>query len=116
MVKGFRKKKGIDYDEIFSLVVKMSSIRIIFSLAASLDLEIEKIDVKIAFLHGHLEEEIYIEQPEGFQVKGKEDYVCRLKKSLYDLKQAPRQWCKKFESVMGEQGYMKTTYRSLCFC
>jgi len=50
-----------------------------------------------------------MEQPEGFQVKGKEDYVCRLKKSLYGFKQAPRQWYKKFEFVMGEQGYMKTT-------
>ena len=66
-------------------------------------------DVKTAFLHGDLEEEIYMEQPEGFQQKGKEDYVCKLKKSLYGLKQAPRQWYKKFESVMGEQGYKKTT-------
>ncbi|KAK0597070.1 hypothetical protein LWI29_021536 [Acer saccharum] len=50
-----------------------------------------------------------MEQPEGFMVKGKEDYVCKLRKSLYGLKQAPRQWYKKFESVMGEQGYWKTT-------
>ncbi|CAL5342497.1 unnamed protein product [Camellia sinensis] len=73
------------------------------------DLEIEQMDVKTAFLHGDLEEEIYMGQPEGFRVKGKEDYVCQLKKSLYGLKQAPRQWYKKFESVMEKQGYMKTT-------
>jgi hypothetical protein len=109
VVKGFRQRKGIDFDEIFSPVVKMSSIRVVLSLAASLDLEIEQMDVKTAFLHGDLEEEIYMEQPEGFKVKGKEDYVCRLKKSLYGLKQAPRQWYKKFESVMEEQGYRKTT-------
>ena len=66
-------------------------------------------DVKTAFLHGDLEEEIYMKQPEGFKVKRKEDYVYRLKKSLYGLKQAPRQWYKKFESVMEEQGYKKTT-------
>jgi transposase InsO family protein len=109
VVKGFRQRKGIDFDEIFSPVVKMSSIRVVLSLAASLDLEIEQMDVKTAFLHGDLEEEIYMEQPEGFRVKGKEDYVCQLKKSLYGLKQAPRQWYKKFESVMEEQGYRKTT-------
>jgi hypothetical protein len=90
VVKGFRQRKGIDFDEIFSHVVKMSSIRVVLGLAASLDLEIEQMDVKTAFLHGDLEEEIYMEQPEGFTVKGKEDYVCRLKKSLYSLKQAPR--------------------------
>ena len=109
VVKGFTQKKGIDFDEIFSPVVKMSSIRVILGLAASLDLEVEQMDVKTAFLHGDLEEEIYMEQPEGFEVKGKENYVCRLRKSLYGLKQAPRQWYKKFESVMGEQGFRKTT-------
>jgi hypothetical protein len=109
VVKGFRQRKGIDFDEIYSPVVKMSSIRVVLSLATSLDLEIEQMDVKTAFLHGDLEEEIYMEQPEGFRVKGKEDYVRRLKKSLYGLKQAPRQWYKKFESVMEEQGYRKTT-------
>ena len=66
-------------------------------------------DVKTTFLHGDLEEEIFMQQLEGFKVKRKEDYVFRLKKSLYGLKQAPRQWYKKFESVMGEQGYKKTT-------
>ncbi|KAG7553078.1 Zinc finger CCHC-type superfamily [Arabidopsis thaliana x Arabidopsis arenosa] len=109
VVKGYGQKKGIDYDEIFSPVVKMSSIRVVLGLAASLDLEVEQMDVKTAFLHGDLEEEIYMVQPEGFMKKGKEDLVCRLKKSLYGLKQAPRQWYKKFESVMGEHGYKKTT-------
>ena len=109
VVKGFNQRKGVDFVEIFSSVVKMSSIRVVLGLAASLDLEIEQMDVKTAFLHGDLEEEIYMEQPEGFIVKGKENYVCKLKKSLYGLKQAPRQWYKKFESVMEEQGYKKTT-------
>ena len=90
-MKGYGQKKGIDYDEIFSPVVKMSSIRVVLGLAASLDLEVEQMDVKTAFLHGDLEEEIYMEQPEGYVKKGKENLVCRLKKSLYGLKQAPRQ-------------------------
>ena len=87
----------------------MSSIRTVLGLAASLNLEIEQMDVKTTFLHGDLEEEIYMEQPEGFKVDGKENFVCKLKKSLYGLKQAPRQWYKKFEFVMEEQGYKKTS-------
>ena len=102
VVKGFSQRKGVDFDEIFSPVVKMTSIRTVLGLAASLDLEVEQMDVKTAFLHGDLEEEIYMEQPEGFKERGKENFFCKLKKSLYGLKQAPRQWYKKFESIMGE--------------
>ena len=115
VVKGFRQKKGIDFEEIFSPVVKMPSIRVVLGLAASLDLEIEQLDVKTAFLHGDLEEEIYMEQPEGFEVKGKEHFVCRLKKSLYGLKQAPRQWYLKFDSFMEDHGYGKTNSDSCVF-
>jgi len=77
-VKGFRQRKEIDLNEIFSPVVKLSSIRIVLSLAATLDLKVEQMDVKTAFLHGDLEEEIYMKQPDGFLVEGKEDHVCRL--------------------------------------
>ena len=67
VVKGFGQRKGIDFDKIFSHVVKMSSISTVLGLAASLNLEIEQMDVKAIFLHGDLEEEIYMEQPEGFK-------------------------------------------------
>ena len=114
VVKGFSQKKGIDLYEIFSLVVKMTSICTMLGLAASLDLEIEQMDVKTTFFHGDLEEEIYMEEPEGFKEKGKKDYVCKLKKSLYSLKQALIQWYKKFESII------KATRRLLhiivCLC
>ncbi|GJX34125.1 putative RNA-directed DNA polymerase [Tanacetum coccineum] len=109
VVKGFSQKRCIDFDKIFSPVVKMGSIRVVLGLAASLDLEVEQMDVKTAFLHGDLDKEIYMEQPEGFQVKGNQGYVCRFQKSLYEFKQAPRQWYKKFESVIGKQGYRKTS-------
>ena len=89
-MKRFNQKKGIDFEEIFSPVVKMSSIQVVLNIAASLNLEVEQLDVKTAFLHGNLEEEIYMWQSEGFKEIGKENLVCRLKKSLYGLKQAPR--------------------------
>ena len=79
----------MDFDEIFAPVVKMTSIRTVLSIAASMNLEVEQMDVKKEFLHDDLEEEIYMQQPEGFVERGKERLVCRLKKSLYGLKQAP---------------------------
>ncbi|KAH9292516.1 hypothetical protein KI387_042298, partial [Taxus chinensis] len=82
---------------------KMTSIRIVLGIVAAEDLHLEQLDVKTAFLHGDLEEELYMQQPEGYEVKGKEEMVCKLKKSLYGLKQAPRQWYKKFDSFMMEQ-------------
>ena len=73
-----------------------------------MDLKVEQLDVKTTFLHGDLEEEIYMHQPEGFVEKGKENLVWRLRKSLYGLKQAPWQWYLKFESFMIDNGYHKT--------
>ncbi|WJX83794.1 hypothetical protein P8452_66428 [Trifolium repens] len=108
VLKGFKQREGIDFGEIFAPVVKMQSIRMVLGLPASLDLEVEQMDVKTAFLRGDLHEEIYMEQPDGFVEKGKEDYVCKLVKSLYGLKQAPRQWYQKFNSVMIEHGYKMT--------
>jgi len=115
VVKGYSQRKGVDFDEIFSPVVKMSSIRTMLSLASTLDLEVEQMNVKTSVLHGDLEEEIYMKQLDGFHVEGKEDYVCGLRNSLYGLKQAPRQWYKKFEFVMCEQGYRKTTFDHCVF-
>jgi ATP-binding cassette subfamily B (MDR/TAP) protein 1 len=85
----------------------MSSVRVALGIAATMDLEIEQLDVKTTFLHDDLEEEIYMEQLEGFVVAGKEHQVCKFKKSLHGLKQAPQQWYKKFESFMTELGCHK---------
>ena len=89
MVKGFGQKQGINFDEIFSSVVKMCSIWVILGLAASMNLQLEQLDVNTTFLHGDLDEEIFMEQPESFKVKRQENMVYRLKKSLCGLKQAP---------------------------
>ena len=115
VVKGFEQKEGIDYTEIFSPVVKMTTIRVVLSMVAAENLFLEQLDVKTAFLHGDLNEEIYMEQPVGFIQKGKEGMVCRLKKSLYGLKQAPRQWYRKFDSFMQRNDFTKCNADHCCY-
>ena len=83
VAKGFPQKEGIDYNEIFSPVVKHSSIRILLSIVATRGWELQQLDVKTAFLHGELEEKIYMDQPPGFISPGNENKVCMLKRSLY---------------------------------
>lgn len=86
VMKGYAQKEGIDFNEIFSPVVRLTTVRVVLAMCAIFDLHLEQLDVKTAFLHGDLEEEIYMLQPEGFEEKGKRNLVCRLNKSLYDLK------------------------------
>ena len=92
VAKGYSQVLGIDFGDIFSPAAKVTSIRLILSVAATFDFEIEQMDVKTTFLHGDLEDKIYMKQPEGFMVKGKKELVCKLKKSMYGLKQSPRMW------------------------
>ena len=115
VAKGFSQILGIDYNDVFSPVVKHSSIRTFFGIVAMHDLELEQLDMKTAFLHGELEEEIYMDQPEGFIVPGKEDFVCKLKKSLYGLKQSPRKWYKRFDSFMISHGFERSQYDSCVY-
>ncbi|KAH9714593.1 hypothetical protein KPL71_020713 [Citrus sinensis] len=105
VVKGYAQKECIDFNEIFSPVVRLTTVRIVLAMCATFDLHLEQLDVKTAFLHGELEEEIYMLQPEGFAETGKENLVCRLNKSLYGLKQAPRCWYKRFDSFIMSLGY-----------
>jgi hypothetical protein len=105
VVKGYAQKEGIDFNEIFSPVVRLTTIRVVLAMCAIFDLHLEQLDVKTAFLHGELEEEIYMLQPEGFAETGKENLVCKLNKSLYGLKQAPRCWYKRFDSFIISLGY-----------
>eukprot|EP00253_Pinus_taeda_P034783 PITA_34783 len=106
VAKGFSQVEGIDYTETFSPVAKINSIRLVLSLAASLKWEVHQMDVKSAFLHGDLHEEIYMEHPIGF-IQTDSSLVCRLKKSLYGLKQAPRAWYAKMDSFLLESGFSR---------
>jgi len=116
VVKGYAQKAGIDFNEIFSPVVRLTTIRIVSAMCAAFDLHLEQLDVKTAFLHGELEEEIYMLQPEGFKEPGKENLVCRLTKSLYGLKQAPRCWYKRFDSFIISLGYNRLYSDHCAYC
>ena len=100
VAKGYSQKSGFDYEETFSPVAMIKSIRILLSIAAYYDYEIWKMNVKTAFLNGYLEENIYMMQADGFITEGQEHTVCKLHKSIYGLKQASRSWNKRFDQVI----------------
>ena len=105
VAKGYRQKEGLDYFDTYSPVSRITSIRMLIAIASLYSMEIHQMDVKTGFLNGELDEEIYMEQPEGFVVEGKETKVCKLVKSIYGLKQAPRQWHEKFDHTMLSHGF-----------
>ncbi|KAH9722896.1 Integrase catalytic domain-containing protein [Citrus sinensis] len=110
VAKGYTQKEGVDFKEVFSPVVRHASIRVILSLTAVQDMELDQLDVKTAFLHGRLQEEIFMTQPEGFEDPKKPRHVCLLTKSLYGLKQSPRQWYLRFDEFMVRHGFMRCNY------
>ena len=112
---GYNHIPGVDFTNVFSLMVKHSSFRYFLGIMAFHDYELEQLDVKIAFLHGELEEDIYMQQPEGFTVSCKEDCVCLLKKSLYGLKQSPRQLYKRFDSFMISHDFKRDSFDSCVY-
>lgn len=87
---GYIQKHGVDFDEVFAHVSRIETLRFVIASAASKGWEIHQLDVKIVFLHGDLKEEVYVSQPEGFVISGKQNKVYKLKKALYGLRQAPR--------------------------
>ena len=100
VARGFSQVEGVDYDETFALVARYTSIRSIISIAAEMGWQIHQMDVKTAFLNGIIQEEVYIEQPQGFEMHGRESHVCKLKKALYGLKQAPRPWYSRIDTYL----------------
>lgn len=109
VAKGYSQKYGADYDETFSPVVRFSSIRALLSFAVQNNMHVHQMDVVTAFLNGHLEEEIYMEQPDGYVKPGQEHLVCKLKKAIYGLKQSPRCWSKTFTEFMKDLGFNQST-------
>jgi len=105
VAKGFKQRYGIDYEDTFSSVVKPTTIRIVLSLAISKGWIMRQLDVHNAFLHGFLEEEVYMRQPPGYEDKSSPDYICKLDKALYGLKQAPRAWYSRLSTKLQELGF-----------
>jgi len=104
-IKGFFQKYGEDYEETFSPVAKMISVRLVLALAALHDWKLWQLDVKNVFLYGELDKDIYMEQPPGYVSNSYPNYVCKLKKALYGLKQAPRAWYGKISQYLQFCGY-----------
>ena len=109
VAKGYTQRYGLDYQETFAPVVKHSALRVVLAIVAALDLETVQLDVKTAFLNGSLDEEMYMEQPEGFITPGNEKKVCRLIKSIYGLKQASRVWNIKFNEFLLKFGLTRSS-------
>ncbi|RVX18719.1 Retrovirus-related Pol polyprotein from transposon TNT 1-94 [Vitis vinifera] len=106
--KGYSQVFGVDFSETFAPVARLDTIRMLLALTAQKGWKTYQLDVKSAFLNGYLQEEIYVEQPEGFQVKGQEEKVYLLKKALYGLKQAPRAWYSRIDEHLQSLGFVKS--------
>ncbi|MCL8568099.1 DDE-type integrase/transposase/recombinase [Proteus mirabilis] len=113
VAKGFRQIQGVDYEETFSPVAKLKSVRIMLAIAAFYDYEIWQMDVKTAFLNGNLKEELYMMQPEGFVDPKGANKVCKLQRSIYGLVQASRSWNIRFNEVIKAFGFIQV-YGEAC--
>ena len=107
VAKGFHQKEGLDFDQVFSPVVKPATVRVMLSIALSKGWSIRQFDFNNAFLNGDLQEHVYMQQPEGYQSSNSQ-LVCKLQKALYGLKQAPRAWFTKLSSTLHQFGFNST--------
>ncbi|MCO5609585.1 hypothetical protein L7F22_063815 [Adiantum nelumboides] len=107
VARGFSQTPGLDFNETFSSVLPLASLRILLALAAHYNFHVHQMDVETAFLHGDLTEEIYMQQPPSYESREYPSKLCKLNKSIYGLKQSPRQWYQKFNAFMLAHGYTK---------
>ena len=108
VARGFSQAYGLDYHETFSPVARLSSIRVLFSIALDQSWSLHQLDVSNAFLYGDLDEQVFMEQPPGYVAQGESSAVCLLKKAIYGLKQSPRAWFHKFSQLLFSYGFVST--------
>jgi len=113
--KGFEQQFGVDYTETFSSVIKPATIRLILALAVHFDWPIRQLDISNAFLHGSLNEEVYMEQPRGFVSSHHPTFVCKLNKAIYGLKQAPRAWYTRLSNFLLDLGFIVSLVDTFLF-
>jgi hypothetical protein len=105
--KGYAQIEGMDFDETFAPIARLESIRIFLAYAYHKRFKVYQMVVKSVFLNGDLNEEVYMEQPEGFELSNNPDLVCKLKKTLYGLKQAPRAWYQRLDTYLKDKGFKR---------
>ena len=105
VARGFSQIEGVDYDETFASAARFSSIRAVISVMAEMGWRIHQMDVKTTFLNGLIQEEVYLEQPQGFEIYERDSHVCKLKKDLYGMKQAPWAWYSRIDSYLLSIGF-----------
>ena len=115
VARGFEQVQGVDFHEIFAPTIRSKSLRTLLAIGAAMDLEIHQLDVKTAFLNGTLQEEVYMHQPKGFEHPDFPHLVCKLHKTLYGLRQAPREWFNELTGTFAAMGLSPNPYDSAVY-
>ena len=115
VARGFVQREGIDFDDTITPVAQMESVRLLFALAAQEGWRVHHMDLKSTFLNGDLKDEVYVHQPLGFAILGKEGKVLRLRKALYGLRQAPWAWNAKLDSTLKGMGFEQSPHEAATY-
>lgn len=107
VAKGYVQRAGVDFNEVFATVARLDSVRALLAVAAHERWSVHHLDVKSAFLNGELSEEVYVAQPPGFAIAGRERQVLKLHKALYGIRQAPRAWNAKLDRTLATLGFTR---------
>jgi len=115
VAKGYNREEGIDYEETYAPAARLKAIRMLLAYASIMDFTHYQMDVKSSFLNGFIQEEVYVDQPPGFENSDKPNHVFKLKKALYGLKQAPRAWYERLSKFLLEKDFSRSKVDTTLF-